>query len=367
MNHVSFCAPPGAGRIGPTLGIAAELVRRGHRVSYAATRKAATPAANAGATLIEYDTSLDEDDDSVPRFSALLREARLVLPALTQRYAAYVPDLVVYDASMAWWGRLLAARWGVPAVPVWPGFVPRDHAAIHAGPLARRRGIAKLAAELRLTPDEVLLGSGTPAQLVLLPKDFQEGAESFDNTYQFVGHVPPLSARNPAARTPASGMPSTGLPLVIASTGLQRRCTEAFADRKSHAVAPVGNRASQEALQAAVALVSDGDLGPVLSALRAGVPLVVVPRSPEQQHVAARVVDLGLGTRLDAREATGDRLRETVVGVCADEDIAANVRGMRHRIERSGGVTAAATVLEGVLATHRGLPVNRLGSTGRRG
>ncbi len=340
-------------------------------MSFAATRKAAPAVAAAGAILIEYDTSLDEDDTGIPRFSALLREARLVLPALTQRYAASVPDLVVYDATMAWWGRLLAARWGVPAVPVWPGFVPREHPATRTGPLARKRGIAKLAADLRLTPEDVLLGTGSPAHLVLLPRAFQDDNDAFDQSYQFVGPIPPPSSRTPPnGRVPALGVPSTGLPLVMAAPELQRRCADAFAGRNSHAVAPIGNRMSQEALQRAVAFVSDGDLDQTLSALRAGVPLVVVPRSAEQQHVATRVVDLGLGARLDPREASGDRLRDAVLGVCADEDIAISLRSMRHRIERSGGVTAAVTVLEGVLAAqsaNRGRPANWLGSAGRPG
>lgn len=368
MNHVSFCAPPGAGHVGSTLGIAAELVRRGHRVSYATTRSAAAPIAAAGATLIDYDTTLDDDADA-PRFSTLLREARVVLPALTQRYSAYVPDLVVYDAPMAWWGRILAAHWSVPAVPVWPGFVDREHPATHSGRLTRRRGLAKLAAGLGLTPEDVLLGRGTPAQLVLLPRALQEAGKSFDHSYQFVGPVPPPAPHDSPQRAPVR-TPSTGLPLVLTSPNLHRRSADAFAGRRSHAVAPLGKRVSMEALEQAVAFVTDADLGPTLSALQAGVPLVVVPRSAGQQQVAARIVALGLGARIDHRDATGERLRDAVLGVCADEDIAVNLRTMRHRMERSGGATAAATVLEGVLAAqsgHRGRPDTRLGSTDKLG
>lgn len=369
MNHVSFCAPPGVGHVASTLGIAAELIRRGHRVSYATTRSAAAPISAAGATLIDYDTTLD-DDAEVPRFSTLLREARVVLPALTQRYAAYVPDLVVYDAPMAWWGRLLAARWSVPAVPVWPGFVPHEHPATNSGPLSRRRGLVKLAGDLGLTPEDVLLGTGTPAQLVLLPRALQEAGESFDHSYQFVGLVPPPAPKDPPQHAPANRPSSTGLPLVLVSTGIHRKCADAFAGRGSHAVMAIGSRAAMEELEHAVAFVTDADLGPTLSALQAGVPLVAVPRSPEQQQVADRVVALGLGARIDYRDATGERLRNAVLGVCADEDIAVNVRTMRHRMERSGGATAAASVLEGVLAAQagqRGRPDNRLGSAGKLG
>lgn len=367
MNHVSFCAPPGSGHAGSTLGIAAELVRRGHRVSYAATRSAATPIAAAGATLIDYDTTLDDDAD-IPKFSTLLREAKLVLPALTQRYSAYVPDLVVYDAPMAWWGRLLAARWSVPAVPVWPGFVHREHPAARSGPLSRRRGLAKLADDLGLSPEDVLLGTGTPAQLVLLPRALQEAGESFDHSYQFVGPVPAPTPPNP--RQASSRTSSTSLPLVMASAGLYRRCTDAFARRGSHAVGSLGKRVSTAALEQSVAFVTDAELGPTLSAVQAGVPLVAVPRSPEQQQVAARIVALGLGARIDHRDATGERLRDAVLGVCADEDIAVNLRTLRHQMERSGGATTAASVLEGVLAAqtrHTRRPGNRLGSAGKLG
>ncbi|WP_202966061.1 hypothetical protein [Streptomonospora alba] len=52
MAAISFYGPLGAGHVNPTLGIVAELVRRGHTVTYYAPRRFADGVAETGADFV---------------------------------------------------------------------------------------------------------------------------------------------------------------------------------------------------------------------------------------------------------------------------------------------------------------------------
>ncbi|EJZ05927.1 glycosyltransferase, MGT family protein, partial [Mycolicibacterium vaccae ATCC 25954] len=135
MSHVAICVPVGTGHVNPTLGVAAELVARGHRVSYAATTAHAARVADTGAHLVPYRTLMD-DAGPPPQFTGrdfahamtvALDEAEYVLPQVLSGFRDDAPNLVLHDATMAWWGRLAAATWSVPVVAGWPNLVGNRH------------------------------------------------------------------------------------------------------------------------------------------------------------------------------------------------------------------------------------------------
>ncbi|WP_163567489.1 glycosyltransferase [Fodinicola feengrottensis] len=75
-------------------------------------------------------------------------------------------------------------------------------------------------------------------------------------------------------------------------------------------------------LRAAAVMVCHGGMGTVLGALRAGVPLVVVPQFADHPDNAARVEALGAGLRVGVDGSTApadpDAVRAAVVRVLAD-------------------------------------------------
>jgi UDP:flavonoid glycosyltransferase YjiC (YdhE family) len=90
-----------------------------------------------------------------------------------------------------------------------------------------------------------------------------------------------------------------------------------------------------------------------MESLYRGTPLVVVPRSPDSFALAARVVELGVGRRLDGDRLTPDQLVATVLDVAADPGIRARVAELRQATHAAGGASRAADELEARL--HRTL------------
>lgn len=379
--------PVGTGHVNPTLGVAEELVRRGHRVTYAATAAHAARIADVGAGLVPYRTTLSGRPGPPPQFTArdfhraaeaALVESEDVAPQVLSGFRGDEPDVVVHDATMAWWGRLVAARWGVPAVACWPNFVGNRHWSLNryvkANPLrpAMVRALWRVHRSARrhgLTGLDLLQSSGAAAQLVLLPREFQYAGETFGPPYTFIG--PCLTDR------PSDGdwRPPPGREVVLVSLGTAyhdrpdffRACLTAFAGTPWHVVLAVGDRVDRatlgpvppnvevhstvpqlRVLRSAAAFVSHAGMGSTMEALALGVPIVAVPQMTEQQANADRIAELGLGMRLTPAEAGAERLRAAVQEVATDERIRVALRDMRDHIAAAGGATAAADVVERV-------------------
>ena len=128
MAHIAFCAPNGPGHVNPLLGPATELVRRGHRVTFAAPESFADRITETGAEHVPTPTTRRGQGEApqmhgaamIRAMGALLEEIKVVHADQVDQEA---PDLVVHDATLAWWGRLPAHRWGVPAVENRPNLV----------------------------------------------------------------------------------------------------------------------------------------------------------------------------------------------------------------------------------------------------
>src|SRR5260221_64875 len=115
MAHIVFFTPASAGHVNPSLGLAAELTRRGHEVTFVTTDEFAARVAEVSTSVVRYREQFGEDFRAfrftgrtlVDAMVTCLKETRVLVPDMKQRFAANRPDIVVYDNG-AWWGRLLA-------------------------------------------------------------------------------------------------------------------------------------------------------------------------------------------------------------------------------------------------------------------
>jgi MGT family glycosyltransferase len=397
--HIAFYCIPALGHVYPSLAVAAELVQRGHRVSYATVAERTPLVEASGARVVPYRSQRPSDTDPGRRVPgrdaqlslsllAFLTEAVTTLPQLEPAFLADRPDMVVFD-RMAFAGRVLAEKYDVPAVQLWPMLLPgpqwstaRMSAADRAHPAFQAYWalLTTFLADhgLRMHPDE-FLAPPVRRHVAFFPRAFQPGGAAYDDSHCFVG---PCFGPRPveAPWLPPPG----GAPVVLVTLGtihnrypeFYRTCFRAFAGTGWHVVLPVGRRLDPadfgrpppnvevtrwvpqlDALAHADAFVSHGGMGGVMEALWTAVPQVAIARTAEQELNAARVAQLHAGVQLSTGELTAPGLRAAVDRVASDPDITFGVMALAHELLGAGGVTRAADAVEACLPA--GVPVRR--------
>src|SRR5581483_11652348 len=101
-----------------------------------------------------------------------------------------------------------------------------------------------------------------------------------------------------------------------------------------------------ELLPRCAAMVSAGGTSTILSALQAGVPLVVVPTNWDKPDNARRVVEAGVGVRLAPRNCTAERLREAVEELLREPSYRENAQRIAAALATAPGPRRAVELLE---------------------
>jgi MGT family glycosyltransferase len=95
-------------------------------------------------------------------------------------------------------------------------------------------------------------------------------------------------------------------------------------------------------------MVTLGGSGGVLAALKAGVPLVIVPTEWDRPENAQRVVEAGAGVRIAPNRCTPERLRAAVHRILNEPFFRNNAKRLAAAFEQYGGPARAAQLLEGL-------------------
>ncbi len=93
-------------------------------------------------------------------------------------------------------------------------------------------------------------------------------------------------------------------------------------------------------------VVTTGGAGTVLTALSAGVPLVVVPTGWDLPENAQRVVQSGVGIRIHPKDCTAERLRTAVETLLCDLAYRRNAERIGAALARQGEAQPAVKLLE---------------------
>ena len=93
-------------------------------------------------------------------------------------------------------------------------------------------------------------------------------------------------------------------------------------------------------------MVTAGGTSTILSALQAGVPLVVVPTNWDKPDNARRVVEAGVGVRLAPKRCTPEALRAAVEEVLTDPTYRENAKHVAALLARASGPERAAELVE---------------------
>lgn len=401
-EHVLVMSHPDHGHVIPNLAVVTELVDRGHRVTYLTGAETAAIAESAGATVLRYDSRYKQADFTGvahdPRYllNLLLDESTEMLRTADAELGADKPNLILYDTSILYAGRILARKWGLPAVQLIPMFASNEAfsylGAIYSGDGSPDAGgpppapppwlgevMGRIGAlcgghGLDVAPQELWWGV-QDFNLVNIPREFQYAGDTFDDRFVFVG---PCVGRR--AFLGDWKPPTDDLPVVLVSLGAVfnghpdffRTCVQAFTGAPWHAVMTVADGIDPDelgplppnvevhrwvphltVLEHASAAVTHGGMGTVMEALLTGTPMVVVPTSAIDAVTARRLDELDLGRPLDQQELTAQRLMELIAEVTASPAIQASTRRMREHVRAAGGARRAADELENYLARQR--------------
>ncbi|MFD7965660.1 macrolide-inactivating glycosyltransferase [Streptomyces zaomyceticus] len=389
--HIAMFSIAAHGHVNPSLEVIRELVARGHRVSYAVPASFAEKVAETGATPVVYTSTLPTDDDPdawgtelIDNIEPFLNDAVQALPQLAEAFDKDRPDLVLHDIT-AYPAPVLAHTWGVPALSLWPNLVPWEgyeeevaepmFAELKASPRGKAyyaRFEAWLAEHGVDTHPDRLIARPRRA-LVLIPKALQPQADRVDESvYTFVGACQGERAQQGGWERPADAEKVVLVSLGSSFTklpGFYRDCVEAFAGLPGwHVVLQIGKFVDPAELGAlpsnvevhswvpqlailrqADAFVTHAGAGGSQEGLATATPMVAVPQAVDQFANADMLQFLGVACHLPMEEVTPERLREDMLALLADPEVARRARDIQESMAREGGTARAADLIEAEL------------------
>lgn len=389
--HIAMFSIAAHGHVNPSLEVIRELVARGHRVSYAIPPSFAGKVASTGAEPVVYTSTLPTDEDPeawgtelIDNVEPFLHDAVQALPQLAEAFEGDEPDLVLHDIT-SYPAPVLAHRWGVPAVSLWPNLVPwegyEEEVAepMYAELKASERGAAYYARfeewlganGIATHPDRFV---GRPRRaVVLIPRVLQPQADRVDESvYSFVGACQGDRREQGEWRRPAGADKVLLVSLGSAFTkqpGFYRECAKAFGDLPGwHVVLQIGRFTDPAELGEIPSNIEVRDWVPQLSVLRqadafithagaggsqeglaTATPMVAVPQAVDQFGNAEILASLGVARHVPTDEATADTLREAVLELVADPDVARRLQEIKASMADEGGTRRAADLIEAEL------------------
>lgn len=384
------------GHVNPSLEVIRELVARGHRVTYAIPPVFAAKVAATGAEAKPWHSTLPAPDDDPSAWGStlldnvepFLADAIQALPQLIEAYDGDEPDLVLHDIT-AYPARVLAHRWGVPAISLspnlvaWEGYEEEVAEPMWAEPRETERGKAYYARfhgwleENGITehPDSFV---GRPARsLVLIPKALQPHADRVDESvYTFVG-----ACQGDRAAEGEWTRPERAEKVVLVSLGstftdqpgFYRECVRAFGEMPGwHLVLQIGRNVDPAALGTVpdnvevrswvpqLAVLRQADLfvthagaGGSQEGLATATPMIAVPQAVDQFGNADMLQGLGAARQLATPEATAEALREAALALVDDPEVARRLKAIQAEMAEEGGTRRAADLIEAELTRQR--------------
>ncbi|GHF25430.1 macrolide-inactivating glycosyltransferase [Streptomyces mashuensis] len=389
--HIAMFNIAAAGHVHPGLEVIRELVRRGHRVTYAVPQEFAEVVAGTGAEVKVYESTLpiaDDPDswgqDLIDHLDMFLDNAVHSLPQLAAAYEDDVPDLVLYD-STAYPARVLAHRWGVPAVLLSPHMVAwdtweQDIADEIFGPLmttergkAYEKRFAGWLADNGLPMDPNEFSRRPDRCLALISRVMQPHADGVDETVNtFTGPCHGDRGHQGTWERPADAEKVLLISLGSAFTkqpAFYRACVAAFGNLPGwHVVLQIGKHVDVAELgevppnievsswvpqlailRQADAFITHAGMGGSQEGLANGVPMVAVPQAADQFANTELLVNLGVARHVPTEEATPELLREAVLSLVADQEVAERLDRIRATMAGEGGTPYAADLVEAEL------------------
>ncbi len=381
VRKAHFYSLPAYGHVNPTLEVVRGLVEKGERIKYYTNPEFFPLIKEVGAEPIAYHDMPSARDLPVHFLqnffllgNEVIRLTEKVTPLLMEEAMNDRPDYVLHD-SMALWGAVVGRSLSLPTIASIPTFVLgvegqkmplRDQLAGASMALAAPKAVWSLWSGARRIAKRYNVLAPSFAQTLCAVEDFNivytcealQPAVPNQKSYAFVG--PSVRSEN----EPLDLILSSDVTVYIALGTVNNRdrqfyknCFEAFEDWKAQFFISVGDEKDHlgqiphnfvvrdrfpqtKILPHAKAFITHCGMNSVHEALSMGVPLVLIPSTPEQRLVAEQVSGTGAGYYLKER-VTVESLRAALSDVLEQESYHHAALRMKERLGEAGGAPRA--------------------------
>lgn len=387
MSKIVFFCIPAHGHTNPTLGVVRELISRGHEVWYYSYDMLREKIEATGARYISCD-AYDCEQRLTPKDAAriggdlafstkILVDTTLALDAMVcQDMKMLQPDCIVAD-SMAVWGKAAAMKLEIPFVSSTTTFAFNQHSSkimpqerkdllkmLLDMPKANRhvRRLHKHGYPIKNVLD-IISNDAHTHTIVYTSAEFQPCSETFSpDYYAFVG---------PSIRPAQNEYQKTVEKLVYVSMGtvnnamlpFYRACVQALGGKPWQVILSVGNQIPEDSfgtlpanvsiypqvdqiaiLQKADVFITHCGMNSVSEALYFGVPMILNPKTKEQEGVAARVIQVGAGILL--QEESAGALAHALDTILQNPDYQNHAEKIAESFHACSGAAGAADKIE---------------------
>lgn len=384
MKIAWFCIPA-HGHTNPTLGLVRELTSAGHEVFYFSFEMFREKIEQAGAVFIPcdgYDFEM-EDKENADRVgkdkvfaTELLVSATLALDEMTTRMVGEIrPDLIVSD-SVAFWGKLVARKHGLPYVSSTTTFAFNRYSAAYMkeSPLDIAKmllAMPRINKQLKRLREkgypvrsllEIVQNDNDTDTIVYTSKYFQPRSETFSDRYHFIGpSIRPITA--PVEKT-AEKTVYISMGTVNRNREFTRNCIRALGKTDWQVILSMGTNSDRfdklpgniqiyesvdqmAVLSIADAFVTHCGMNSASEGLYFRVPLVLFPQTPEQGAVARRTEELGAGVML--RSVSEEDITRALRTVLFEPRYRESASRISDSFRACGGVAEARAFLESIV------------------
>ncbi len=383
MKIAWFCIPA-HGHTNPTLGVVKALTDAGHQVFYFSFAMFREKIEQAGAVFIPcdgYDFEM-EDKENADRVgkdkvfaTELLVSSTLALDEMTTRMVGEIgPDLIVSD-SVAFWGKLVAMKHGLPYVCSTTTFAFNRYSAAYMKEspwdIAKMLlAMPRINRQLRRLREkgypvksllEIVQNDNDTDTIVYTSKYFQPRSETFSDRYHFIGpSIRPITA--PVEKT-AEKTVYISMGTVNQNREFYRNCIHALGQTGWQVILSMGTNTEHfdnlpeniqvyesvdqmAVLSIADAFVTHCGMNSASEGLYFRVPLVLFPQTPEQGAVAKRAEELGAGVML--RSISEEDILQALRAVLFEPQYKDSASGISDSFRACGGTAEARAFLESV-------------------
>ncbi|MBQ3321844.1 MAG: glucosyltransferase [Firmicutes bacterium] len=385
MKIAWFCIPA-YGHTNPTLGVIKELTKAGHQVYYFSFEMFRERIEEAGAVFVGcdgYDFEMEAKDnaDRVGKDKAfateLLVSSTLALDEMiTEKVQDIKPDIIVSD-SVAFWGKLVAMKHGLPYVSSTTTFAFNRYSAKYMKESSW--DIVKMLVTMPKINKQIkrLREKGYPVKgildivqndndtntIVYTSKYFQPCADTFSDRYHFIGpSIRPII--EPIAKT-AEKTVYISMGTVNQNREFYRNCIHALGETDWQVIISMGTNTEHfdnlpeniqiyetvdqmAVLSIADAFITHCGMNSASEGLFYQVPLVLFPQTPEQGAVAKRTEELGAGIMLES--ISEENILHALTEVLTNQTYKDNAIRISDSFHACGGVAEARLFLEEIVS-----------------